>query len=108
MFKSGRLLIALATLASVNSRARAQTTACPIRPGLYASLASGWKEVPREANPITTYKPNYLSPALVKMNKEFAGDKAFITLRVPLELCAVGVTANSSFSLEKANVRKGS
>jgi hypothetical protein len=80
--------------------------ACPTKPGIYAKTSETWTELPREANPVTTYKPNYLNPALPKTNKEFAGDKAFVTLHTPLQLCAVGVSTNATFSLEKAIVKK--
>jgi hypothetical protein len=82
-------------------------TVCPTKPGIYAKTNVAWTELPREANPVTTFKPNYFNPALPKTNKEFAGEKAFITLHTPLQLCAVGVSANASFSLEKAVAKKG-
>ncbi len=82
-------------------------TSCPTKPGVYAKTNDTWTEIPREADPVTTIKPNFLYPMLPKTNKEFAGERAFVNLRNPLQLCAVGVSVNASFSLEKAVAKKG-
>jgi hypothetical protein len=80
---------------------------CPTKPGVYAKTNDSWTELPREADPVTTIKPNFLYPMLPKTNKEFAGERAFVNLHNPLQLCAVRVSANASFSLEKAVAKKG-
>ena len=87
--------------------AQTSTIPCPEKAGIYFSSTKEWIELPQEANPVTTYKPNFLSPALPKTNKEFAGEKAFITLHNPVQLCVVNASSGASFSLEKAVAKKG-
>ncbi len=109
MFAWYRVAFSILAVVGLNaSVAQAQdSTSCPIKPGVYAKMNDKWTEIPREADPITTIKPNFLNPALPKTRKEFAGEMAFASLHNPLQLCAVGASAGASFSLEKAEAKKG-
>lgn len=104
MLRSATVAIALMASCADAMNAQQKVPSCPTKPGLYAASGNTWTEIPREPDPITNYSPGYL---LVRTTRELPGERAFVTLKVPVLLCAVAVTSNTSFSLEKAKLKKG-
>ncbi len=103
---NGPLAIVVTLLCGASLHLAAQETPkpCPTKPGLYAASAKGWSELPREPDPVSRISPGFMT---ANVTKELPGEKAFTTLTIPVEFCAVGASNGSSFHLEKVKVKKG-